>query len=124
MTSDYEGKKRLLLELKWETRAQLAAIQEEDSERFLQRTEHCDSIIEGIDTFQRQSITFTDSQEREFRELLQEIAEIREQISIRIPSLHEKLRQRAMAEKQTKHVKQRYNNSVYGLPSIFLDKKI
>jgi hypothetical protein len=124
MTRYYEDKRSLLLELKKQTMNQLSAIEEEDPDRFLHSTELCNPIIDAIESLQMKDVPLTNDQEMEFKGLLQEIAKIHEQLAILIPPFHEKLRQRAMAEKQVKIVNRRYSNGVYGLPSIFLDKKI
>jgi hypothetical protein len=119
-----EEKKRLLLELKVETLNQLSAVQAEDPERFLISTESCSSIMEALDEFNLKENPITDDSNPEWRGIFQEILAIREQISILIPPLFVKIKQKADSEKQLNFVKRRYNQDDQPLPSIFLDKKI
>jgi hypothetical protein len=115
---------RLLLELKAETSKQLSAVQAEEAEEFLQNTDRCSSIMKAIDGFQLQNITAIGESSLEWKEIIKEILKIREQISILLPPLYEKLKQKADSEKHLNFVKRRYNQEDRPVPSIFLDKKI
>jgi hypothetical protein len=118
----YEEKIRLIIELKAETLNQLVVVQAEDPEEFLYSTERCNAIIESLEFLR--GVQLKDELRMEWRAILQEIAEIRNQISILIQPLYEKIKQKAEAEKQINFVKRRYNQDNQPVPSIFLDKKI
>lgn len=124
MIDYFEDKKRLLEELKVGTLNQLAAVQAGDPERFLNSTEMCNPIIERINILDLQGFSISEAVKSELRGLLLDIAEIREQISTLIPALHEKLKQKSLAEKQLNVAKRRYKQDDTFIPSIFLDKKI
>jgi hypothetical protein len=124
MSVSVEHKKGLLLELKMETLNQLISVQAEDTDRFLQSTEKCSQIMDQLDSIHLPEDHFSDELKKETMKVLQEITTIREKISTLIPPLYEKIKQKALIEKQKNFAKRRYNLDDLPLPSIFLDKKI
>jgi hypothetical protein len=112
----------LLLNLKAETLNQLAAVQAENPEQFLYFTERGNAIIESIESLQGDQLN--NELMMECRGILEEIADIRNQISTLIQPLYKKIRKLADAEKQINIIKKRYSQDYQPVPSVFLDKKI
>ncbi|WHY94151.1 hypothetical protein QNK12_12080 [Neobacillus cucumis] len=124
MSTYYEDKVNLLLDLKAEALNQLIAVNAEDPEQFLRYTESFNSIIEAINGIDSQGRSLIEGERKEVSKIIQEIIGVREEISSIIPSLQEKVKQKFLAEKQMNNVKRRYNREGDPLPSIFLDKKV
>ena len=84
------AKKRELFErFKEEVVKQLAFIQAKDPEKFLESVQLCDKLRLQIDVVSNQQVTM--QEEKEIKEIVAEILQIREQISALIPEVREYL---------------------------------
>lgn len=119
----YTRKKHLLEEMKWETLEQLRAIQEEDVERFLERVEKCERLIELINEIDATAPVFPPEQTRQMKNIVEEILHVRQQITPMLQSLHAKLQKLASMERQQTRIRQSYGDESIYHDSIFFDKK-
>jgi protein subunit release factor A len=119
----YLQKKKLLAEIKIETLEQLRAVQEENAEAFLHRVERCGRIMELVDQLDEQKQDITPSEEQELKMLLQEIMDVRQQITPLLAPLHNRLQQNAAMEGRKAIIQKGYNEEATYLPSIFFDRK-
>lgn len=119
----YVKKKQLLEEMKVETLLQLQHLQEEEAEQFLERVEKCERIIHLIDKIDAQQSAFLPQQEKEFKEIISGIKQIREKIDPLLVPLYSKLQNLSVAERQKTIIRKGYMDEDAHPPSIFFDKK-
>lgn len=106
----YARKKHLLEEMKWETLEQLRAIQEEDAERFLERVEKCERLIELINEIDATAPAFPPEQTRQMKSIVEEILHVRQQITPMLQPLRAKLQKLASMERQQTRIRQSYGD--------------
>lgn len=118
----FSKKVELLKQFRAESERQLTAIQNEDTERFLNSVEACDELIKHIDLLQDRE-DGASSEDPEVNRLVSEILMIRSQISSLIPSLKLEIEKNLVSLKKQRMVQQSYSNDGKHIPSIFFDKK-
>lgn len=121
----FNEKINLLKQFHDHTLTQLQAVQNEDPDRFLAAVEACEPLMQEIDRINQQHSGEEMSKDHQhvFNELLQQIQQLREQISEPSAELHKKLQQGAAAEQRTSQFNKAYGNEPYAVPSVFYDKR-
>jgi len=120
---DLSRQKEFLLDkLKAETVLQLKSIKAEDPERFLESVERAESLIKQIQSLDRSAGMSLMNQE--IKKILFEIMQCREEISIRLPTLQQKIRERLQIQRNQTKVQQTYHSVTSAPPpSVFFDRK-
>ena len=125
MSNIFHRQKKLLEEFHFETLQQLQALQEKDVDKFVEKVERCQRIIDIINELdvEDEKLLFSQQERYEFDKVLQDIIAVRQKISHLLLPLRDTLKQNMLREKRGKLLHNAYSTEEEYYPAIFLDKK-